>query len=67
MSDPFTYFEMPEPYADMAFVDNLAGRTYLEDEGKAARFRHAYDDLHQSALSHRESIKLIKHVLKEIQ
>ncbi|WP_170183298.1 helix-turn-helix domain-containing protein [Stackebrandtia endophytica] len=66
MSEMFTYFEMPEPYSDVAFVENLAGRTYLEQEDKVAKFHRAYAGLQEVALSPAASSKLIRATIKEL-
>lgn len=64
---PFTVFNMPDPFTDVAFTDNLAGRTFLEDEAKVARFRAAYDDIYNLALNQDESARFIHTVIKELE
>ncbi|MEV7226891.1 MULTISPECIES: helix-turn-helix transcriptional regulator [Polymorphospora] len=54
----FTLFEMPDPYPEVAYLENLAGRFYLEAP-RSQRFAHAYDQLCAAALDPAESLKLI--------
>lgn len=64
---PFVYFEMPDPYPEIAYIENLSGRTFLEVEAKVERFRRTYDELERLALSPRQSITFIRNVLKELE
>lgn len=64
---PFMYFEMPDPYPEVAYIENLAGKTFLEDEAKVDRFRRTYDELESMALNPQESRKFIQGVLKDLQ
>lgn len=64
---PFIYFEMPDPYPEIAYIENLSGRTFLEVEAKVQRFRHTYDELERLALSPRKSIAFMQNVLKELE
>ncbi|MEV0609231.1 helix-turn-helix domain-containing protein [Polymorphospora rubra] len=54
----FTLFEMPDPYPEVAYLENLAGRFYLEAP-RSQRFAYAYDQLCEAALDPAESAKLI--------
>ncbi|HZE41072.1 MAG TPA: helix-turn-helix transcriptional regulator [Stackebrandtia sp.] len=67
MSGPFTLFEMPDPYSDVAFVESLVGQTYLEDDLKVAAFHRAYAELKTVALNPNETNKVIKQSLKDIE
>lgn len=64
---PFIYFDMPDPYPEVAYIENLSGRTFLEAEEKIQRFRRTYDELERLALSPRESIAFIQNVLKDLE
>ncbi|REE96192.1 helix-turn-helix domain-containing protein [Thermomonospora umbrina] len=57
-SGPFTVFEMPEPYPDLAYIETQGGSVYLEADG-AEKFSRAYDGLQDSALSPEESAAFI--------
>lgn len=63
---PFVYFEMPDPYPEIAFVENLAGSTFFEEQATVDTFRHTYDELCELALSPKKSIELIQTVLKDL-
>lgn len=63
---PFTIFEMPDPYPEIAYVENLAGRIFIEDESKVDRFRNTYDEIHRLALGPRKSLHLIEDVMKDL-
>lgn len=67
LGSPFTYFDMQDPYPDIAYVENMAGRTFLEESSKVEQFRRAYDDLRESALSNQASARYIEATLKEIE
>jgi len=62
----FWLFEMPEPYPDVAYVDNLAGAVYVEEDAAVDRFRQAYHQLSAMALGGKESAALIAAVAKEL-
>lgn len=64
---PFVYFEMPDPYPEIAYIENLSGRTFLELDAKVQRFRQTYDELERLALSPRKSIAFIQDVLKDLE
>lgn len=66
-SGPFTLFEMPAPYPDVAYAENLAGRAYVEESDDVERFRHAYDELKSMALNIADSSKLIASAEKELK
>lgn len=65
-SGPFTIFEMPEPYPDVAYAENFAGRAYVEETEDVERFRRAYDELRDASLSISKSTKLITSIEKEL-
>jgi transcriptional regulator with XRE-family HTH domain len=58
---PFALYRMPHPLPEVAYVENLAGRIYLEAP-RSKRFVLAYDRLRAAALSPAESARLIAHV-----
>ncbi len=62
----FWLYEMPDPYPDVAYVDNLAGAVYVEDDTAVDRFRQAYDQLSAMALAGKESAALIAVAAKEL-
>lgn len=64
LDGPFSFIDMPDPYPDVAYVENLAGRMFLEDDEKVDRYRHAFDGLHGSSLSSRESVNFIRNILR---
>lgn len=64
---PFAYFEMPDPYPEIAFVENLAGSTFFEKESTVDVFRHTYDELERLALSTQKSVTLMHNVLKDLE
>jgi hypothetical protein len=61
----FMLFEMPDPYPEVAYVETLAGRLYLESP-KTDRFVRAYDRLRAAALTAKESADLIEEAAKEL-
>ncbi|MEV0650133.1 helix-turn-helix transcriptional regulator [Phytomonospora sp. NPDC050363] len=65
LEGPFSCFELPDPYPNVAYFEALLGRTFIEAEAKVQRFQRAYDDLYRLALSARESRRLIKTILKD--
>ncbi|HZE40534.1 MAG TPA: helix-turn-helix transcriptional regulator [Stackebrandtia sp.] len=67
LDGPFTLIDMPDPYPDVVYIETLVGRTFLEDEAKVDQYRQAYDRLHEQALAPRESTKLIREVMREIE
>ncbi len=62
----FWLFEMPDPYPDVAYVDNLAGAVYVEEDAAVDRFRQVYHQLSAMALGSKESAALIAAVAKEL-
>lgn len=63
---PFSIFEMPDPFSPVAFTETLAGRTFLEEDSKVARFSETYDCLEQLSLSSEESTVFIMNELKDL-
>lgn len=61
----FEFFEMPDPYPEVAYVESLGGAIYVE-QPRAERFRRAYDDLHRNALSSSRSTKLISAITEDL-
>lgn len=57
-------FDLPEPYPDVAYVETLAGRLYVESP-ETERFVRAYDRLWADALDPAKSTKLISAAMKE--
>lgn len=55
---PFWLFRMADPYPEVAYLETLAGRIYLESP-RSKRFLIAYDRLRDTALSPGESAKQI--------
>ncbi|GAA4919059.1 helix-turn-helix protein [Stackebrandtia albiflava] len=64
---PFSYFEMPDPFPEVAYIENLAGRTFLEESGKVSRIRQVHAALVRSALSPTKTRNFIRDALKELQ
>lgn len=62
----FFLFEMPKPYPEVAYVESLAGRLYIESP-RTDRFVRAYDLLHKAALDPVESAKLITAAGEELK
>lgn len=62
----FWLYEMPDLYPDVAYVDNLAGAVYVEDDAAVDRFRQAYHQLSAAALDGKESAALIVAAAKEL-
>ncbi|WP_433348716.1 helix-turn-helix domain-containing protein [Micromonospora sp. CA-111912] len=58
MDGTFTLFTLPAPYPEVAYLENLGGRLYLEAP-KSQRFIDAYDRLVNAALGEAESAELI--------
>jgi hypothetical protein len=65
MDGAFTLFTLPKPYPAVAYLENLAGRLYVEPP-RSMRFVHAYDRLRGAALSAIESAKLIASIAEEL-
>jgi len=64
---PFTIFNMPDPYPAIAYVENIGGSTFYENEDKVDRFRRTYDEIQALALSPTESARLIENALKDLK
>lgn len=62
---PFTIFDLPSPYPDVAYTETPAGNVYVEAEG-VEDFCRAYDDLHQAALSPDDSTSFIAARVKQL-
>lgn len=62
---PFILFRMPAPYPEIAYVESLAGRLFIEPP-RTSRFVHAYDRLCDTALSERESTEFIALIAEEL-
>ncbi|MEO3822126.1 helix-turn-helix transcriptional regulator [Plantactinospora sp. B24E8] len=65
LNGPFVLFTMPRPYPEVAYIENLGGRLYLEAP-KSERFRRAYDRLRKVALDPHESVKLVATIAEEL-
>ena len=65
MDGAFTLFTLPKPYPAVAYLENLAGRLYVEAP-RSMRFVHAYDRLRDAALSTSESAQMIASIAKEL-
>lgn len=65
MPGTFHLFEMADPYPDVAFIDNLAGRLYVEEPNRVERFHRAYDQLWKTALGPKKSIELITAAMED--
>ena len=62
---PFWLFRMADPFPEVAYLENLAGRIYLESP-HSKRFVVAYDRLREIALSPSESMKQIAEVAEAL-
>lgn len=62
----FTIFEMPEPYPEVAYVDSLAGRFYLE-QPDTERFIRVYHDVRDTALEPDQAVELISAVEDDLE
>jgi transcriptional regulator with XRE-family HTH domain len=67
VTGPFRYFEMPDPYPDVASVESLVGRTFLEEEKKTTRYRDAHSELRSTALNPERSAELIRNMMKDLE
>ncbi|MEV0733638.1 helix-turn-helix transcriptional regulator [Polymorphospora sp. NPDC050346] len=61
---PFELFLMPDPYPEVGYLDNLAGRIYVETP-HSKRFVLAYEQLQQAALNPSDSIKVIRQAAEQ--
>lgn len=66
LDGPFLLFEMPEPFPDVAYVESLAGRTFLEGD-RTGGFRDAYQRIRSAALDPAESVRLIADIADEFK
>ncbi|MGH3925811.1 MAG: DUF5753 domain-containing protein, partial [Pseudonocardiaceae bacterium] len=62
----FWIYEMPDPYPDVACVETLAGKLYVEEDTAVDQFRQAYHQLSAAALNGKESAALIVAAAKEL-
>ncbi len=61
----FWLFRMPKPYPEVAYVEHLGGRLYMESP-KSKEYSLAYDRLREAALGRAESAKLIATIAEEL-
>jgi transcriptional regulator with XRE-family HTH domain len=61
----FNVFRMPAGFPELAYLENFAGRMYLESP-RSQRFVLAYDQLREAALSASESVELIRATAEEL-
>jgi transcriptional regulator with XRE-family HTH domain len=61
----FTLFRMQRPYPEVAYVEHLGGRLFMEAT-RAERYSKAYDGLREVALSSTESMALITTLAEEL-
>lgn len=62
----FWLYEMPDPYPDVASVETLGGKLYVEEDVAVDHFRQAYHQLSAAALNSKESAALIVAATKEL-
>ncbi|MEU6248785.1 helix-turn-helix transcriptional regulator [Glycomyces sp. NPDC047010] len=62
----FMLYELPEPYAAVGHVETRAGGLYVEAP-RTSTFEAVWQDLERSALTEKQSAKLIADRLKEIR
>jgi transcriptional regulator with XRE-family HTH domain len=65
LSGAFTLFKMQRPYPEVAYVEQLGGRLFME-ASRAHRYSRAYDALREVALSAAESMALIATLAEEL-
>jgi transcriptional regulator with XRE-family HTH domain len=65
LDGPFTLFRMQRPYPEVAYVEHLGGRLFMEAT-RAERYSKAYDGLREVALSASESMALITTLAEEL-
>jgi hypothetical protein len=63
---PFTIFDMPEPYPDVAYAETRGGAVYMEAEG-AEGFVRAYDSIRNAALTPDASATVIRDAVDQIE
>lgn len=61
----FQIFEQPDPFAEVAYAETLAGSNYVESD-KVDRFIRAYAQIHQASLSLEKSAALLRSAAKEL-
>jgi transcriptional regulator with XRE-family HTH domain len=61
----FWIFRLPDPYPEVAYVESLGGRLYVESP-KSERFVRAYAHLWECALDEVASARLIETIAKEL-
>jgi transcriptional regulator with XRE-family HTH domain len=62
---PFTLFRMQRPYPEVAHVEHLGGRLFMEAT-RAERYSTAYDALREAALNPIDSMALITTLAEEL-
>ncbi|NBE85074.1 helix-turn-helix domain-containing protein [Micromonospora rubida] len=65
MDGTFTLFTLPSPYPEVAYLENLGGRLYVEAP-KSQRFVDAYDRLVKAALGEAESAEMIAMIAEDM-
>ena len=66
LAGPFTIFNLPDPYPEVACVDSLGGAIYVEAP-KVKTFLQAYNHLREIALPAKESAALISVMAERIE
>lgn len=64
---PFTCFDMPDPYPDVAYIETFLERNFLEDSTKVNQYFDAYKELGRLALTPAKSDRFIRAALKEFE
>jgi transcriptional regulator with XRE-family HTH domain len=64
---PFAYFVMPDPYPEIAYIENLVGRIFIEEETKVECIRQTYDELLRLAYNPERSAEFIRDVLRTVR
>lgn len=67
LDGPFTLIDMPDPYPDVVYLENLTDSIFLEAEAKVDGYRQAYDGLVRCVLSRDETNDLIGNHIKELE
>ncbi|HEU0086450.1 MAG TPA: helix-turn-helix transcriptional regulator [Pseudonocardiaceae bacterium] len=62
----FYLYEMPDPYPDVACLDLLDSRLYVEEDVSVDGYRQAYHQLSAAALNSKESAAMIMVAMKEL-
>ncbi|MEV0644508.1 helix-turn-helix transcriptional regulator [Phytomonospora sp. NPDC050363] len=63
---PFTHFEMPDPYPEVAYIESLVDRTFFEEPSRVSAFRAAYADVARIAYSPEKSRDYIRSLTEEL-